>query len=646
MTHRLCAAALLLASLAACTDATLYSPSNPLAVADRVAVTGRVCTDDPAVARFPIRIVLLVDAAAGPLFADFDPQAQRVGVLQAFVNSALARSETALAVVRYAGRSQKLAPSAESFTRNPGELLAAISQLSIAEPCVGDDQCRDWQDGLRTARALIEGDMATSLAGTRVLTQYVILHVNAGPHSPLARAADCCAPNDAACVDAGDVPSPACQAQKDAALVESLGAAVAAAGAGGLRYHTLHLAAEPDGKVNGDVARSMDQMAFAGAGTSTRVNGIAAFTPALLDVLDLRATLRAKHLVVSNRNAKPSPAGPVADSDGDGLSDAEEAAAQTRPDLADTDGDGIGDLVEILVGFDPLTALLPLACEAVDPTRDTDGDGLGDCDEVLLGTDISLVDTDGDALPDREEVIFGTDYLGADAEADDDGDGISNGDEVRQHSDPRSTDLADQLAFAYRYEVEDEGQVIELRPDQLERTPGVEVVRPSEGTTAGLGVLIYTALTQTLQWRDAGDAQIGPPVAIGSGGELWLPSSSFAPIQGEEGRRLLVRVDPSALSPTDVAETVRIVLRERQCLRYTVRNIRMMPTIAANGAASPGENAIVLALAEAPEDRLAVPGPFRLALLPVTFIPPSTRVPSAATLEVLDEEFVRPRLPN
>jgi hypothetical protein len=645
--RRLASLALPLTLLAsACTDANLYSPTNPAAVADRVAVTGRVCTDDPAVARFPIRIVLLVDAAAGPLFATFDPQAQRVGVLQAFVNSALARSETALAVVRYAGRSQKLAPSTQSFTRNPGELLAAISQLSIAEPCLGEDQCRDWQDGLRTARSLIEGDMAASLAGTRVLTQYVVLHVNAGPHSPLARAADCCAPNDAACIDGGSAPSAVCQAQKDAALVESLSAAVAAAGAGGLRYHTLHLAAEPDGAANNDVARSMGQMAFAGAGTSTRVNGIAAFTPALLDVLNLRATLRVKHLIVTNRNAKPSPSGPVADSDGDGLSDAEEAAAGTAPDRADTDGDGIGDLVEILVGFDPLTPLVPVACEAVDATRDTDGDGLGDCDEVLLGTDISLVDTDGDALPDREEVIFGTDYLGADAEADDDGDGISNGDEVRQHSDPRSTDLADQLAFAYRYEVDDEGQVIELRPDALKRTPGVEIVRPSEGTTAGVGVVIYTASTQTLQWRDAADAQIGPPVAIGEGGELWLPSSSFAPIQGEEGRRLQVRVDPAALSPTDVAETVRIVLRARQCLRYTVRNIRMMPTIAVEGADAPGTNAVVLALAEAPEDRLAVPGPFRLALLPIRFVPPSFRVPSAATLEVLDEEFVRPRLPR
>ena len=45
---------------------------------------------------------------------------------------------------------------------------------------------------------------------------------------------------------------------------------------------------------------------------------------------------------------------PVVDSDGDGLTDDEEQALNTNPELADSDNDGHSDLTEILNGYDPL----------------------------------------------------------------------------------------------------------------------------------------------------------------------------------------------------------------------------------------------------------------------------------------------------
>ena len=53
------------------------------------------------------------------------------------------------------------------------------------------------------------------------------------------------------------------------------------------------------------------------------------------------------------------------DSDGDGLTDAEEAELETNPFLADTDGDGWNDLTEIQQGT-----------SSTNP--DTDGDGIPD----------------------------------------------------------------------------------------------------------------------------------------------------------------------------------------------------------------------------------------------------------------------------
>jgi thiol-disulfide isomerase/thioredoxin len=107
------------------------------------------------------------------------------------------------------------------------------------------------------------------------------------------------------------------------------------------------------------------------------------------------------------------------DTDGDGLTDSEEAALGTNPDLADTDGDGISDGDEAAVGTDPTL-------------DDTDGDGLLDGEEEGVGTDPTNADSDGDGLDDGAEVEAGTDP----ANADTDGDGLDDGLENTEGSDP------------------------------------------------------------------------------------------------------------------------------------------------------------------------------------------------------------------
>jgi len=64
---------------------------------------------------------------------------------------------------------------------------------------------------------------------------------------------------------------------------------------------------------------------------------------------------------------------------------------------------------------------------------DTDGDGLSDAEEVKLGTDPKNWDTDGDGLSDGDEVkIWHTDPLNPDT----DGDGYSDGNEVKNGFNP------------------------------------------------------------------------------------------------------------------------------------------------------------------------------------------------------------------
>lgn len=66
---------------------------------------------------------------------------------------------------------------------------------------------------------------------------------------------------------------------------------------------------------------------------------------------------------------------------------------------------------------------------------DTDGDGLTDAEEVALGTDLNLADTDGDTLNDGDEVnTYGTDPLLADSDLD----GFDDGEEVAAGTDPNN----------------------------------------------------------------------------------------------------------------------------------------------------------------------------------------------------------------
>lgn len=113
------------------------------------------------------------------------------------------------------------------------------------------------------------------------------------------------------------------------------------------------------------------------------------------------------------------------DSDGDGLTNAEEAGIGTDPFKPDTDGDGLTDGQEVNEHkTNPLEA-------------DTDGDGLSDGDEVLrYGTDPLNPDTDGDGLNDGDEIRFGANPLHPDT----DGDGLSDGDEIRFGANPLKSD--------------------------------------------------------------------------------------------------------------------------------------------------------------------------------------------------------------
>lgn len=144
------------------------------------------------------------------------------------------------------------------------------------------------------------------------------------------------------------------------------------------------------------------------------------------------------------------------DGDDDGLSDRNEALADSDPDNPDTDGDDLNDGFEVDHGLNPLLPddtsadadgdgfdLLEEAANNTDPNRaDTDQDGLDDGDEVLVfGTEPGRPDTDGDGLLDGYEIDHGFYPLVPDgATVDADGDGLTLLEEGLVGTDPDDAD--------------------------------------------------------------------------------------------------------------------------------------------------------------------------------------------------------------
>jgi len=135
----------------------------------------------------------------------------------------------------------------------------------------------------------------------------------------------------------------------------------------------------------------------------------------------------------------------TSDCDNDGLTNDEETAAGTNPNNPDTDGDGINDGQEVNVdGSNPLDDCnsnggTPLG------TSDCDNDGLTNDEEAALGTDPRDNDSDNDGISDGQEVnIDGTnplddcDSIGGTPlrTSDCDNDGLTNNEEITGVNDP------------------------------------------------------------------------------------------------------------------------------------------------------------------------------------------------------------------
>ncbi len=186
----------------------------------------------------------------------------------------------------------------------------------------------------------------------------------------------------------------------------------------------------------------------------------------------VRRTFVFDRVLVSNFSSAPGSPLALADTDSDGLFDADEVRARTEPWVVDSDSDGFSDGIELYFNarggmFNPIGRLRDgggsdQGCPPELRGVDSDCDGLLDCDEQLIGTNARRIDSDDDGVPDSVEFKLGTQPASKDLDQDPDNDGLSNATELQLHTDPGEVDAQKLSVNGYRYEVLKRGGIDEL----------------------------------------------------------------------------------------------------------------------------------------------------------------------------------------
>ncbi len=431
-------------ALGSCTNAGLYATgAGGVSGPDRTEFKGTVCVPLAAGESFPVKVLFSLPSGLGL-------PTEVVGEVLDSVNTVMTEQANDSLTYAIAGYHTVATGYQGAFTRDTNLLATGLSKYNSSRTEGGPISQRS---AIKLAQSLLSGDMQTGCRGQVARTRYLVVMVITATDTSCANPAFN-AGLDTSCQMFGAT-NPDCYACELGRVTQELKALGARYGAGQVQLQPIFVAGGPLGEPDPLARYQANAIAQAG-GTELRQTSPGQIKGTLQSINygSLQAGLILKRLIAFNRNSIARNGKLLPDSDGDGLSDDQEAEFGTDPTLPDSDGDGLGDGVEIRMGFkpqnDPANVNIISGCAA---TNDQDNDGLNDCEERVIGTDSCISDTDGDGIPDIVEQNGGTNPLIAEDLADDDRDGLTNVGEIEKHTDALSADIEFQQEHGYGYSV-------------------------------------------------------------------------------------------------------------------------------------------------------------------------------------------------
>jgi hypothetical protein len=175
-------APLILLGLSACTKADLYGQVGQVPpLADRVTLTGILCTDNPATRQFPVKILFIVDSSG--TMREAAPEGEHVLAIEQTISQVLPIQNVSVGVISYGNNaiqltSEPIGRTNTVFTRDAAKVDSALVQLRNGAGA------RDFASGISLSKSVVEGDILQADRGPLSRTKYILVHVVSGSPAP------------------------------------------------------------------------------------------------------------------------------------------------------------------------------------------------------------------------------------------------------------------------------------------------------------------------------------------------------------------------------------------------------------------------------------------------------------------------------
>ncbi len=442
---------------------------------DRATLSAEFYTEDPENIQFPVKVLFAIDCSLSMLESDpigpGAPFGRRIAAVSDFIGQYNTEEYPTISFSILLWSASPLERTVNGsgnpgYTRDTEELTRVLDNART-------ETFTDYLGAMTNIREIVENDIMTTYyeeSGANQLSRskYIVCFFSDGM------------PN----TDAGT------QAAEDIwQQVDDLRMFTEDRGVGQFNFHTFFLSAlfrdqndelltQPPDLVTGREYAERILFGMAQRGNGTFRDFATASSIDFINFMDLRLAneYKIKYIVAYNFMVRPDSIEDVlsVDSDGDGLTDAEELAYPPHPrtgemiypDDRDSDGDGLSDYFELKIQAriddgDPWPD--PRVADSACPPPpggiwpDQDNDGMTDCEESIKGTWRFVADFDADYIPDGIEMACGTNPFENLYTEDSDLDSVLDVFEVRNHTNVLTDDPILRDRYAYHYSQIDHG---------------------------------------------------------------------------------------------------------------------------------------------------------------------------------------------